>query len=86
MILVRSRWTRVSKSIFPFVACAVLFTLGASAETQFAKIHRVGFLLVGGASDSPRTRAFREGLHQLGYFEGKNQKEKYEKQIHSVCD
>jgi putative ABC transport system substrate-binding protein len=62
----------VRKIAFFVALCAVLFAFGASAKAQSAKIHRVGFLLVGGASDSPRTRAFREGLHQLGYFEGKN--------------
>jgi putative ABC transport system substrate-binding protein len=51
----------------------VLFVLcGAVAAQQPQKPARVGFLLFGGATDSPRTQAFRQGLHQLGYVEGKN--------------
>src|SRR4030095_16315419 len=45
---------------------------GAVAAQQPQKPARVGFLLFGGATDSPRTQAFRQGLHQLGYVEGKN--------------
>jgi putative ABC transport system substrate-binding protein len=51
----------------------VFFALcGAVAAQQPQKPARVGFLLFGGATDSPRTQAFRQGLHQLGYVEGKN--------------
>jgi ABC-type uncharacterized transport system substrate-binding protein len=54
--------------------CVMLFTLSTSADAQQAKtVPRVGFI---GAS-SPATagswlEAFRKGLHELGYIEGKN--------------
>jgi ABC-type uncharacterized transport system substrate-binding protein len=52
---------------------ALLFTLCSSAEAQqTAKIPRIGFLLAGGFVDTARREAFRQGLRQFGYVEGKN--------------
>jgi putative ABC transport system substrate-binding protein len=56
-----------------FALCAMLFALSSSAEAQQARVARVGILF--GASPSAnaaRTEAFRQGLRQLGYNEGKN--------------
>jgi len=52
----------------------MLFALGVQAQTQQpAKIHRIGWLAAGSASGvAPLTDAFRQGLRQLGYVEGKN--------------
>ena len=52
----------------------MLFALGVQAQTQQpAKIHRIGWLASGSASGiAPLTDAFRQGLRQLGYVEGKN--------------
>ena len=54
--------------------CALLFALCSSAETQqLTKVPRIGFL--GTASPSiisARLEAFRQGLRELGYVEGKN--------------
>src|SRR5512147_2065646 len=54
--------------------CAMLFALCSSAQAQqAAKVPRIGFQL-----DSPssavtaRTEAFRQGLREIGYIEGKN--------------
>jgi putative ABC transport system substrate-binding protein len=53
--------------------CAMLFALCFSAQAQQpAKILRIGYL----SSDSPSTiavriEAFRQGLRELGYVEGK---------------
>ena len=54
--------------------CTMLFALGVQAQTQQpAKIHRIGWLAAGSASGvAPLTDAFRQGLRQLGYVEGKN--------------
>src|SRR5436309_11739452 len=60
-----------------FVACllgAFLFALCLPAEAQQPKkVSRIGFIV--GASPSAslaRTEAFRQGLRELGYVEGKN--------------
>ena len=39
---------------------------------QTSKIHRIGFLSSGVPGSSPDIEAFRQGLHDLGYVEGKN--------------
>ena len=53
--------------------CALLFASCVSAEAQQPKVARIGFLSAGSASTrSPRDEAFRLGLRDLGYAEGKN--------------
>lgn len=54
--------------------CAMLFALCFSAEAQQAgKIPRIGWLTNARFSEIPnRTEAFRQGLRELGYVEGKN--------------
>src|SRR4026207_927247 len=54
--------------------CAVLFALCGSAEAQQPKkVARVGYLAGPSLSSmSARTEAFRQGLRELGYVEGKN--------------
>ena len=52
---------------------ALTFAFGAVAGAQQpAKLPRIGYLA--GAADhrNPAVEAFREGLRELGYFEGKN--------------
>jgi putative tryptophan/tyrosine transport system substrate-binding protein len=52
--------------------CAVLFALYVPAEAQQAdKIPRIGYLSDLSAASSPAP-AFMQGLHDLGYIEGKN--------------
>ena len=57
-----------------FALCAVLLALGSPVKAQPAtKIPRIGFL--GGTFPSAnwaRIEAFRQGLRELGYVEGKN--------------
>jgi putative ABC transport system substrate-binding protein len=66
--------TSQSRKVFCFVIIAVLFALCTSAEAQQpTKVPRIGYLL--GASLSAaadRVEAFRQGLRELGYVEGKN--------------
>jgi putative ABC transport system substrate-binding protein len=55
-----------------FVA-AVLFSPIYSVQAQPAKVPRIGFLSGNSLSDNaPRIEAFREGLRDMGYVEGKN--------------
>ena len=59
-----------------FLLGAVLLALSFPAQAQQTKkVPRIGFLLGGSASDplsAPRHDAFRQGLRDLGYVEGKN--------------
>jgi len=56
-----------------FAVCALLYALCVSAEAQQpTKIPRIGYLSVTSRSTSPgRVEAFRQGLRDLGYVEGK---------------
>ena len=57
-----------------FVALVIVFVgLAGLAGAQPTKIPRIGFLFASNpAAASARIEAFREGLRQLGYVEGKN--------------
>ena len=64
-----------SKSIAAHLACGALLLLGAaSVHAQPAlKVHRVGIVSPLSATPEPPTvRAFRQGMRELGYVEGKN--------------
>jgi putative tryptophan/tyrosine transport system substrate-binding protein len=54
--------------------CAMLFALCSAAFAQQPKkVPRIGYLSSGsGGANSPRAEAFRQGLRELGYVEGKN--------------
>jgi putative ABC transport system substrate-binding protein len=77
-------WTMRLKTIFQhsnipiarifWLLCAVLFALCRSANAQQPKkVHRIGFLSTPSSSViSGRIEAFRQGLRELGYVEGKN--------------
>ena len=62
------------KTVIGLTLSAMLFALCASAEAQQPKnIPRIGFLaVVPLATMSARVEAFRQGLRDLGYVEGKN--------------
>jgi len=64
----------MSKRIICLALSAVLFALSVSAEAQQAgKIPRIGYLAASSLSgQSARIEAFRQGLRELGYVEGKN--------------
>jgi len=64
----------MSKRIICLALSAVLFALSVSAEAQQpTKIPRIGYLaFVSLSAISSRIEAFRQGLRELGYVEGKN--------------
>ena len=61
------KWFGVSTLVLALSLCV------AVAQAQQAKIPRLGFLIASSAPvQKPRLEAFREGLRELGYVEGKN--------------
>src|SRR5262245_30624643 len=67
---------RKKANVFGLALFPTLFALGYSASAQqSAKIPRIGFLSGRGnppTTFDPNTEAFRQGLRDLGYVEGKN--------------
>jgi putative ABC transport system substrate-binding protein len=61
------------RNLFGIVICILLATFCSSVEAQQAnKLPRIGYLsAVSPSAILDRTQAFRQGLHQLGYVEGK---------------
>ena len=70
------RATGTSKNLLliAYALSVMLFALCFSAEAQQPKkIPRIGYLIaVPGSGQSARNEAFRQGLHEFGYVEGKN--------------
>jgi len=64
----------MNKNIFSVALCALFFALCTPAEAQQAKkVPRVGYLTaVSLSANAARIEAFRQGLRELGYVEGKN--------------
>src|SRR5262245_53568854 len=62
----------MSRKIIGLTLCSLLLVPCFSAEAQQpAKIPTIGFIR-GGDSTDPEVEAFRQGLRELGYVEGKN--------------
>ncbi len=60
------------KKIIGFAVCTWLFALClAAAAQQQAKVARIGILFYG-SRNQPHLKTFQQGLHDLGYVEGKN--------------
>jgi putative ABC transport system substrate-binding protein len=74
MKVVRSQWACISKSVFCVALCAVLFASSSSVYTQQPhKVPRIGVLAQSSAYFlSSQLEAFRQGLSELGYVEGKS--------------
>ena len=64
----------MSKKLFCFALCAMLFSLCFPAQAQQpTNIPRIGYLeAVSPSISAVRSEAFRQGLRELGYVEGKN--------------
>jgi putative ABC transport system substrate-binding protein len=72
MKVVSCRWSGVRKSVFCFALSAMLFALCAAVEAQQPKkFFRIGVLFIGGRNQ-PHLEAFKQGLRERGYTEGKN--------------
>jgi putative tryptophan/tyrosine transport system substrate-binding protein len=56
-----------------FALCAMLLALCPSVDAQQSgRVHRIGLLIAASNVIAPFTDAFRQGLRELGYVEGKN--------------
>ena len=65
----------MKRKVSRLALCALLFALCSSAEAQqIGKIPRIGYVRVVGVPSipGPNVEAFRQGLKDLGYVEGKN--------------
>jgi len=55
------------------IGLALLLVMSVAAESQVGTVYRIGFLGLSSADDySVNLQAFRQGLRELGYEEGKN--------------
>ena len=72
--MVRREEKKMKRRIFAVALCTVLFALCVSAHAQQpTKIPRIGLLFTATPSAAAaRIEAFRQGLRELGYVEGKN--------------
>jgi len=61
----------MNKKITLLTLCVFLFALSFSAEAQPKRVPTIGILTLTSDRD-PSLDAFRQGLHDLGYAEGKN--------------
>jgi putative tryptophan/tyrosine transport system substrate-binding protein len=65
----------VKKSVLCVATCALLFASWALAAAQQRpqKVPKIGFLIASSAaSQAPRLEAFKKGLRELGYVEGRD--------------
>jgi putative tryptophan/tyrosine transport system substrate-binding protein len=61
----------MSKKVICLILCAILYAPCFSAEAQQGtKIPRIGYVI--GSGPGPLVEAFRQGLRDFGYIEGKN--------------
>ena len=56
-----------------FLVALIVLVLSSPAQAQQpARVPRIAFLLGSSTGTDPRVEAFRQGLRELGYIEGKN--------------
>jgi putative ABC transport system substrate-binding protein len=69
----RRRRKPMRETFFRVVLCAMFFALCVSAQAQQPKkMPRIGILTPASGPSTPVFEAFRQGLRDLGYLEGKN--------------
>src|SRR5687768_14349375 len=68
-----NQWAVVSKGVFCWAFCTVLFALCgyAEAQQQPAKLHRIGYIS-GRSGPGALDEVFKRSLKELGYVEGQN--------------
>jgi len=64
---------RASRKSLPFVIYALIMLCPSAEAQQPKKIPRIGYLgAVSPSANAVRIEAFRQGMRELGYVEGKN--------------
>jgi hypothetical protein len=64
---------RASRKSLPFVIYALIMLFPSAEAQQPRKIPRIGYLgAVSPSANAVRIEAFRQGLRELGYVDGKN--------------
>jgi ABC-type uncharacterized transport system substrate-binding protein len=66
------------------LATVLLATVSFAAAQQTKKVPRIGFVSGSGDSKSPASEAFRQGLRELGYIEGRNILVEYDRGVLEV--
>ena len=64
--------TKKIKLIVCAVCALLLIPCSSVPAQQPKKVPQIGFLMGGYSGNDSRVEAFRQGLHDLGYVEGKN--------------
>src|SRR5688572_18783848 len=63
----------MNKQFICLALCSTLFAVSFPAQAQQPKeVPRIGYLSAASLSPQARIEAFRQGLRELGYVEGKN--------------
>ena len=60
------------KGFFCLLATVLLTTYSLAEAQQPGKIPRIGYVTTSGETSTPNLEAFRQGLRDLGYIDGKN--------------
>jgi ABC-type uncharacterized transport system substrate-binding protein len=69
----RGKEKYMKKKITVVILCAMVFVLWVPVSAQqLTKVARIGYLVGPSTASSARYEAFRQGLRELGYVEGKN--------------
>ncbi len=68
----RGKGRAMNKKLFWLITLLLLAQATFAEAQQAKKVPRIGVLSAFPSGASPSTAAFREGLHDLGYIEGKN--------------
>jgi hypothetical protein len=68
-----TRWAMKKAAVLSILVVAVLLPVGVKAQAQQpGKPPRIGLLYASASINAVRIAAFRQGMRELGYVEGKN--------------
>jgi putative ABC transport system substrate-binding protein len=62
----------IRNAVFVLLVWVLISSFGFAEAQRPGKVHRIGVLIAASNVIAPFTDAFRQGLRELGYVEGKN--------------